>query len=82
MTDRQIAQSWPGTAEALAGAIWRKSSYSGTQGNCVEVATFLLGEVRVRDSKDVGCLVLRFVPDEWRLFVWSVRASGSPSSVA
>jgi Domain of unknown function (DUF397) len=29
--------------------VWRKRSYSGTQGNCVEVATNLPGIVAVRD---------------------------------
>lgn len=34
----------------LAGAHWRKSSYSsGSGGNCVEVATNLPGLVAVRD---------------------------------
>ena len=37
----------------VAGAIWRKSSYSGSNGGgCVEVADNLPGLVAVRDSKD------------------------------
>ena len=35
----------------LSRAEWRKSSYSGQDGNCVEVASNLLGLVAVRDSK-------------------------------
>jgi hypothetical protein len=31
---------------------WRTSSYSGGQGNCVEVCTSQPGVVAVRDSKD------------------------------
>jgi hypothetical protein len=31
---------------------WRKSSYSGNGGNCVEVASNLTGIVAVRDSKN------------------------------
>jgi len=31
---------------------WRKSSHSGTQGECVEVADLKAGVVGVRDSKD------------------------------
>lgn len=40
------------SAGSLDGAIWRKSSYSGTQGNCVEVAANLTAIVAVRDSKN------------------------------
>jgi Domain of unknown function (DUF397) len=35
----------------LSRAQWRKSSYSGNSGNCVEVAQFV-GSVAVRDSED------------------------------
>jgi hypothetical protein len=60
----------------LTSAIWRKSSYSGTNGgNCVEVAFNLAGAVAVRDSKnpDSGTLVLR--PAAWRALIDSVKAS-------
>ena len=37
----------------LTDAVWRVSSYTGTNGgNCVEVAANLPGVVAVRDSKD------------------------------
>lgn len=44
----------------LSGLAWRKSSYSGAGGNCVETAVFPGGRVAVRDSKDPegGILVL------------------------
>ncbi|MEU4788103.1 DUF397 domain-containing protein [Micromonospora tulbaghiae] len=58
----------------LTGAIWRKSTRSGTQGDCVEVADNLAGVVGVRDSKDPAGPVLTFTPDAWRTFV---RLSGS-----
>lgn len=57
------------TADALDGAIWHKSSYSGTQGNCVEVARNLPGVVVVRDSKDPGGAVLLMGSEEWQTFV-------------
>jgi Domain of unknown function (DUF397) len=60
--------------DLLAGAIWRKSSYSGTSGNCVEVATNLPGLVAIRDSKDPGGPKLAVGVDEWRAFVAGVRA--------
>nr|WP_176662453.1 DUF397 domain-containing protein [Saccharomonospora azurea] len=31
---------------------WRKSSYSGAMGNCVEVARLASGDVAVRNSRD------------------------------
>ena len=61
------------TADTLEGAIWHKSSYSGTQGNCVEVARNLPGIVAVRDSKHLGGPVLITSQDEWRTFVAGVR---------
>jgi Domain of unknown function (DUF397) len=53
---------------------WRKSSYSGGQGNCVEVAG-IVGRVVVRDTKDAATAVLRFSPDAWRKLVTRVKAS-------
>jgi hypothetical protein len=63
----------------LAGAIWRTSSYSGTQGNCVEVATNLPGIVAVRDSKSPAGGTLVFGLPEWRAFVAEVRTTASNS---
>jgi Domain of unknown function (DUF397) len=58
----------------IAGAIWRKSSYTGSNGgNCVEVADNLSGVVAVRDSKDPGGPVLAFGPDEWRAFMAAIK---------
>lgn len=55
---------------------WRKSSYSNTGANCVEVARTLRGKVAVRDSKNPEGGELRFSEDEWTTFVAKVR-SGS-----
>ncbi|SFL06675.1 protein of unknown function [Streptosporangium canum] len=52
---------------------WRKSSYSGSGDNCVEVAALPGGGRAVRDSKDVGGPVLTFAPDEWRAFIRGVK---------
>ncbi len=57
----------------LSHAAWRTSSYSGQNGNCVEVAPNLPGVVAVRDSKDRGGPVLAFAPDEWRSFTAAVK---------
>lgn len=50
---------------------WRKSSYSGNGGNCVEVAD-RDNAVLVRDTKNRAGAVLRFAPDAWRRFVAQV----------
>lgn len=56
----------------LTSAHWRKSSYSATQGECVEVAP-LAGGVGVRDSKRrrAGTLVTTRT-------AWSVFAAAPP----
>jgi hypothetical protein len=53
---------------------WRKSSYSNSQANCVEVAKTRSGKVAVRDSRNPGDGALSFSPDEWQTFVVKVQA--------
>ncbi|MFF3005316.1 DUF397 domain-containing protein [Kitasatospora sp. NPDC057940] len=53
---------------------WRKSSYSGQGGQCVEVADGFTGVQPVRDSKDPDGPVLRFRSPAWRAFVAAVSA--------
>ncbi|SCF30668.1 protein of unknown function (DUF397) [Micromonospora matsumotoense] len=53
----------------LTGAGWRKSRRSGSNDQCVEVATNLVGVVGVRDSKDPAGPVLTFPAYSWRAFV-------------
>ncbi|MEU9305095.1 DUF397 domain-containing protein [Streptomyces sp. NPDC048269] len=54
-------------AASLDGASWRKSSYSGGEGECVEIAD-LPGGLAVRDSKDPNGPALRFHASEWTHF--------------
>jgi hypothetical protein len=60
------------TAPELAGAVWRKSSRSNGQGQCVEVAQ-LDQAVAVRDSKHPTGAVLVFTPAEWTAFIAGVK---------
>ncbi|MGC4853991.1 DUF397 domain-containing protein [Micromonospora sp. DT4] len=59
----------------LTGARWRKSTRSGNEGNCVEVADNLAGVVAVRDSKDVEGPALTFSPAAWAAFVGRAKAA-------
>ncbi len=61
------------TAPELAGAVWRKSSRSNGQGQCVEVAQ-LDQAVAVRDSKHPTGAVLVFTPAEWTAFIAGAKA--------
>jgi hypothetical protein len=59
----------------LPNAVWRKSTRSGSTGNCVEVADNLPGLVAVRDSKDPAGAALTFTPDGWSAFVSGIKDS-------
>lgn len=55
-------------------AQWRKSSYSGGQGNCVEVGQDVSRVVPVRDSKAPSGPLLVFDPETWATFVEQLKA--------
>jgi Domain of unknown function (DUF397) len=57
----------------LIHAAWRKSTHSGTNGNCVEVAG-LPGVVAVRDSKDPDGPALVIGPRDWSVFAAKVKS--------
>ncbi|MFC8527237.1 DUF397 domain-containing protein [Nocardia sp. NPDC057227] len=58
----------------LSGAEWFKSSYSGGDNNCVEVAHLDDGQVGVRDSKNMSGPALVLTPGEWGAFTAGVRS--------
>jgi hypothetical protein len=59
---------------------WRKSSYSMSNGHCLETARFADGRIGVRDSKAAEGLVLRFRPETWASFLAELRRSPSLES--
>jgi Domain of unknown function (DUF397) len=62
-----------------ADGVWRKSTASQVNGDCVEVA-FVAKTVRVRDSRAPHSAVLAFSYTEWRAFLAGAcdGESGSP----
>lgn len=58
----------------LSRAAWHKSSRSGTNGACVEIAGNLPTVVAVRDSKDPRGAVLVAAPAAWEAFTAAVRS--------
>lgn len=57
----------------LSEAKWFKSSRSGSQKECVEVAHLDGGMVGMRDSKDQAGPALIFQPAEWDAFTAGVK---------
>ncbi len=52
------------------GIVWRTSSYTGTAGNCVEVAAAAAaGTTLIRDTKDRRGPVLAVSATAWRAFL-------------
>ncbi|WP_324604738.1 DUF397 domain-containing protein [Streptomyces sp. NRRL F-5135] len=60
------------TEPGIASVPWRRSSYSGANGNCVEVALSANGHVAVRDSKQPGRRTRFQAREAWQCFVSGV----------
>ncbi|MEE1798230.1 DUF397 domain-containing protein [Streptomyces sp. JV176] len=56
---------------------YQKSSYSGHDNNCVEVAPIANGGRAVRDSKDHTRRPLGFTPAQWGIFLAYAKAEAS-----
>jgi hypothetical protein len=52
---------------------WRKSSWSGASGDCIEVASLARATIHIRDSKDPSGAVLSFSASEWSVFINSLH---------
>jgi Domain of unknown function (DUF397) len=61
-----------GSASSIT-ATWVKSSYSGPQGNCVEVAHLTGGGVAMRNSRHPDGPALVFTAAEWDAFLSGAR---------
>ncbi|MFC6062751.1 DUF397 domain-containing protein [Streptomyces ochraceiscleroticus] len=59
---------------------WFKSSYSGDQGECIEVAV-APSIVHVRDSKDITRPGVTASPDSWSAFIHLIRADSKALAV-
>lgn len=63
-------------SKATESLTWRKSSYSGGNGACVEIAVPSAAAIAVRDSKDPQGPQLRFTNEAWAAFA-SAAAAGA-----
>jgi Domain of unknown function (DUF397) len=61
-------------SESDSSRNWIKSSYSMTNGNCIEVAGLSGDLIGVRDSQNPAGAVLGFKPAQWGAFVGHVRS--------
>ncbi|MBB5939853.1 DUF397 domain-containing protein [Streptomyces zagrosensis] len=52
---------------------WQKSTHSGGNGACVEVASPGIQVIAVRDSKDPSGPSLSFSPESWDSFIADVN---------
>ena len=52
---------------------WRKSTYSGSEANCVEVGN-AAGLLKVRDTKDRQGPALIVSADAWRRFTMEIKS--------
>lgn len=59
---------------SASGLEWTRSSYSGGNNNCVEVAHGLVNVMPVRDSKVPAGPALVFADTTWSAFVDGVKA--------
>lgn len=75
VVENQMPEYGSGTpAQDLPVSTWRKSSYSGAMGNCVEVGSLADGSIAVRNSRHPSGPALVYTHDEITAFVAGVKA--------
>jgi hypothetical protein len=55
------------------GLVWRKSTASNPNGNCVELAELANGDIAVRNSRHPGGPTLVYTPAEIAAFLAGIR---------
>lgn len=74
MSEKTAAHELPSSEIA-----WRKSSYSGPHGNCVEVAQLSADQIGLRNSRDPLGVVLTFARTEFDALVGAIKHRGFDS---
>lgn len=67
------AGNFVGSSLQLSGLTWHKSTHSGGNGDCVEVARMDTGEIAVRHSKSPDGPALIYTPSEVSAFLAGVK---------
>ncbi|MFI1888107.1 DUF397 domain-containing protein [Streptomyces jumonjinensis] len=57
----------------MSDYIWQKSSYSGTSGNCIHIATADDGSIKLHESDDPDT-VITTTPEKLRAFILGAKA--------
>jgi len=75
-----VSKTGNGSMASEISGPWVKSTYSGPQGNCVEIAYLTAGRVAVRSSRHPAGPALVFSSAEWDAFLRGAREGefGSP----
>ncbi|MEW2457821.1 DUF397 domain-containing protein [Streptomyces albus] len=68
-------KSAPSAQSEFDGATWHKSTYSGSNNNCVERGILRSSRQAVRDTKDRSIGTLLFEAETWQSFIDSVKRS-------
>ncbi|MBF6332884.1 DUF397 domain-containing protein [Nocardia transvalensis] len=69
-----MSDPYAAVAAQLSDTAWRKSSFSGPDGNCVECAQLPDGTVAVRNSNSPEAGVLAFTRPELAAWILGCRA--------